>query len=267
MNGIGNDIAISVKSISKLYRLDKSQRDSFRDASVGYLKNALSMKKIQGEDKEFWALKDISFELKKGEALGIIGSNGAGKSTLLKILSEVVVPTSGSVEINGNLASVLDMGMGFHPDLSGRENVYLSGQILGMSKQMINRKFDEILDFSEIGQFIDTPVKHYSSGMYIRLTFSIIVNISAEILVFDEVLSVGDEAFKIKSLRKMKDLIGSGKSVILISHNLSEIQSVCDNTILLEKGRIKMMGKSIDVIDKYIEEINEREKRISSANL
>jgi lipopolysaccharide transport system ATP-binding protein len=267
VNSKDPDIAIKVENISKLYRLDKVHKDSFRDVSVSYLKNLFVFSKNKEEQKRFWALKDISFELKKGEALGIIGSNGAGKSTLLKILSEVVVPTSGKVEINGNLASVLDMGMGFHPDLSGRENVYLSGQILGMSRQTINQKFDEIVSFSEIEQFIDTPVKHYSSGMYIRLTFSIIVNISAEILVFDEVLSVGDEAFKIKSLKKMKELICSGKSVILISHNLSEIQTVCENTILLEKGRIKMMGNSKTIIDKYIDEINERQKRISEANI
>jgi len=263
VNNSDSDIAIKVEDISKLYRLDKVQKESFRDASVNFIKNVFIPKKNKEEIKEFWALKDISFELKKGEALGIIGGNGAGKSTLLKILSEVVVPTSGRVEIYGHLASVLDMGMGFHADLSGRENVYLSGRILGMSKQKINEKFDEIVSFSEIEQFIDTPVKHYSSGMYIRLTFSIVVNLSAEILIFDEVLSVGDEAFKMKSLKKMKELINSGKSVIMISHNLSEIQTVCKNTILLEKGKIKMMGESKTIIDKYIEEINERQKRIS----
>lgn len=268
MSNSDSEIAIRVENISKLYKLDKVQKENFKDVSVNYLKNVFSLKKNKKEElKEFWALKDISFDLKKGEALGIIGSNGAGKSTLLKIISEVVVPTSGRIEINGNLISILDMGMGFHPDLSGRENVYLSGQILGMSKDYINKKFDEIVAFSEIDQFIDTPVKHYSSGMYIRLTFSIVVNLMSEILIFDEILSVGDEAFKIKSLKKMKELINSGKSVIMISHNLSEIQTICKNTILLEKGKIKMMGDSQSIIDNYIEEIDERQKRIIQANL
>lgn len=267
MNNTESEIAIKVENISKLYKLDKLQKESFKDASVNYIKNVIANKKQKEQQEVFWALKDISFELKKGEALGIIGGNGAGKSTLLKIISEVVVPTSGRIEINGNIVSILDMGMGFHPDLTGRENVFLSGRIMGMSKKTIKEKFDEIVAFSEIEQFIDTPVKHYSSGMYIRLTFSIVVNLFSEILIFDEVLSVGDEAFKIKSLKKMKELISSGKSVIMISHNLSEIQTICKNTILLEKGKIKMMGDSQIIIDKYVEEIEDRQKRIIQANL
>jgi lipopolysaccharide transport system ATP-binding protein len=205
--------------------------------------------------EEFWALRDVSFEVKEGEVLGIIGRNGAGKSTLLKILSRITEPTRGRVQIRGRVASLLEVGTGFHPELTGRENVFLNGAILGMSRVEIKRKFDEIVEFSGVEKFLDTPVKRYSSGMYVRLAFAVAAHLDPEILIVDEVLSVGDAEFQKKCLGKIQDVAsGTGRTVLLVSHNLIAIQSLCQRAVWLERGRLKDAGPSASVIASYLSE-------------
>jgi lipopolysaccharide transport system ATP-binding protein len=205
------------------------------------------------ESGRFWALKDLSFELKESDSLGVIGKNGAGKSTLLKILSNITTPTKGIVKIRGRIASLLEVGTGFHPELTGRENVYLNGAILGMNKNEINKKFDEIVDFSEIEQFIDTPVKRYSSGMYVRLAFSVAAHLEPEILILDEVLAVGDAAFQAKCLTKMEKVGKEGRTIIFVSHSMSSIIRLCKSAILLENGLCVFSGNTKDVVSRYLE--------------
>lgn len=209
--------------------------------------------KFQNNKEEFWALKDVSFEVKRGEAIGIIGRNGAGKSTLLKILSRITEPTTGRVAIKGRVASLLEVGTGFHPELTGRENIFLNGAILGMTRAEINRKFDEIVDFAEVERFLDTPVKHYSSGMYVRLAFAVAAHLEPEILVVDEVLAVGDAAFQKKCLGKMGDVASKeGRTVLFVSHNMGTIQGLCNKAILLNNGILKEQGEAFEVIEKYL---------------
>src|SRR6201984_2263248 len=203
--------------------------------------------------EEFWALKDVSFEVKRGEVLGIIGRNGAGKSTLLKILSRITEPSAGRVTIKGRVASLLEVGTGFHPELTGRENIYLNGAVLGMTRAEIKRKFDEIVAFAEVEKFLDTPVKRYSSGMYVRLAFAISAHLDPEILLIDEVLVVGDTEFQKKCLGKMEDVTTKeGRTVIFISHNLGAIAQLCSNTIWLDAGVIRLAGKSSSVVTQYL---------------
>jgi lipopolysaccharide transport system ATP-binding protein len=202
--------------------------------------------------EEFWALKDVSFEVKRGEVVGIIGRNGAGKSTLLKILSRITEPTEGEVTIEGRVASLLEVGTGFHPELTGRENIYLNGAILGMSRAEIRRKFDEIVNFAEIDKFLDTPVKRYSSGMYVRLAFAVAAHLEPEILVVDEVLAVGDLEFQKKCLGKMSDVANSGRTILFVSHNMGSIASLCQTAIHLQNGRIVSTGPTSDVIDSFL---------------
>jgi lipopolysaccharide transport system ATP-binding protein len=223
-----SDVAIKVENLSKQYRIGTNAHSTLRDT----LSNLISKKKSE----EFWALRDINFEIKKGEAIGIIGRNGAGKSTLLKILSKITRPTTGRIEINGRLSALLEVGTGFHPELTGRENIYLNGSLLGMSNSEIKSKFDEIIDFSGVEKFIDTPVKHYSSGMYVRLAFSIAANLKTEVLIIDEVLAVGDAIFQKKCVSKMNDVVGEGKTILLVSHDSSLIKSLTERSILLESG-------------------------------
>jgi lipopolysaccharide transport system ATP-binding protein len=200
-----------------------------------------------------WALKDVSFEVRQGEVIGIVGRNGSGKSTLLKILSRIVEPTTGTARLRGRIASLLEVGTGFHPELSGRENIYLNGAILGMKKSEIDRKFDQIVDFSEIEQFLDTPVKRYSSGMYVRLAFAVAAHLEPEILIVDEVLAVGDFAFQKKCLGKMHDVAASdGRTVLFVSHQMGPVSQLCDRGILLEKGSIMAIGPIGDVIKSYL---------------
>lgn len=206
---------------------------------------------FQSEDR-FWALKNVSFEVKQGDVLGIIGRNGAGKSTLLKILSQVTAPTKGEVRFKGRISSLLEVGTGFHPELTGRENIFLNGAILGMRKMEIRRKFDEIVDFAEVEKFIDTPVKRYSSGMYVRLAFAVAANLEPEILVVDEVLAVGDAAFQRKCLGKMSAVANEGRTVLFVSHNMPTIQHLCSRAILLKSGEIINQGDTRSVIDEYI---------------
>jgi len=202
--------------------------------------------------EEFWALKEVSFELKRGEVLGIVGRNGAGKSTLLKIISRITRPTGGSVEITGRVGSLLEVGSGFHPELTGRENIYLNGAILGMRRADITRKFDEIVAFSEIDKFLDTPVKHYSSGMYTRLAFAVAAHLDPEILIVDEVLAVGDVQFQRKCLGKMDEVAQAGRTILFVSHNMNAINRLCPTAIWLDGGRIIRVGRSDDVIKSYL---------------
>ena len=204
----------------------------------------------QGET--IWALKDVNFQVQRGEVLGIIGRNGAGKSTLLKILSQVTTPTSGIVHVKGRIASLLEVGTGFHPELTGRENTYLNGAIMGMGRSEVTRKFDEIVDFSGVEKFIDTPVKRYSSGMYVRLAFAVAAYSDPEILIVDEVLSVGDAEFQKKSLGKMENVANEGRTVLFVSHNIAAIQRLCNRAILLSHGEILMDGNTPSVTDQYL---------------
>jgi lipopolysaccharide transport system ATP-binding protein len=208
---------------------------------------------VKGTSNIVWSLKDINFEVKQGDAVGIIGKNGAGKSTLLKLLSRVTSPTTGQIKVKGRIASLLEVGTGFHPELSGRENIYLNGAILGMRKKEITRKLDEIIDFSGVDRYVDTPVKRYSSGMYVRLAFAVAAHLESEILIVDEVLAVGDAEFQKKCLGKMGDISkGEGRTVLFVSHNMAAVKSLCNSGILLENGLLKYSGKVNDLVDFYL---------------
>ncbi|MDX2171898.1 MAG: ABC transporter ATP-binding protein [Bacteroidota bacterium] len=209
-------------------------------------------KKDSGDSKFVWALRDVNFEINQGEVVGVIGKNGAGKSTLLKILSRVTEPTSGRLKYKGLLASLLEVGTGFHPDLSGRDNVFLNGAILGMKKEEIAKKFDEIVDFSGVARYIDTPVKRYSSGMYVRLAFAVAAHLDPDILIVDEVLAVGDIEFQEKCLNKMKDVAGQGRTVLFVSHNMASIKALCKKAIVMQKGTITFEGNVADSISHYL---------------
>jgi lipopolysaccharide transport system ATP-binding protein len=257
-----NSIVISVDHLSKTYRLGQIGSGTLStDLKVWWAKTRgkpnpllkIGEKDHGNRDGEtIWALKDVSFTVGQGEVLGIIGANGAGKSTLLKILSRVTAPTSGHVKVKGRIASLLEVGTGFHPDLTGRENIYLNGAILGMSKAEINRKFAEIVDFSGVEQFVDTPVKRYSSGMYVRLAFSVAAHLEPEILLVDEVLAVGDAEFQKKCLGKMSNIAGEGRTVLFVSHNMGAIESLCQQVILLQGGRFGRLGDPAEVILAYL---------------
>ncbi len=258
---------IRVENLSKLYRIGaaekgyKTLREAIMEGFSAPIKNFNRLRNLtrfksdvenNGESDVIWALKDVSFEVKQGEVLGIIGRNGAGKSTLLKILSRITEPSSGSVEIHGRISSLLEVGTGFHPELTGRENIFLNGGILGMKKKEIERKFDEIVAFSEIEKFLDTPVKRYSSGMYVRLAFAVAAHLEPEILLVDEVLAVGDAEFQKKCLGKMENLAGGGRTVMFVSHNMAAVKSLCRRTILLEKGAIAEDGPTEHVVKRYL---------------
>lgn len=259
-----SDIAIKAENISKRYRigLKEELHDTFIGALTSWVRYPLSsLRRLQklskfsdnGESEDIiWALKDVSFEVKHGEVLGIIGKNGAGKSTLLKILCRITKPTSGRASINGRVASLLEVGTGFHGQLTGRENVFLNGAILGMKKNEIERKFDEIVDFSGIERFIDTPVKRYSSGMHVRLAFAVAAHLEPEILLIDEVLAVGDFEFQKKCLRKMSDVASEGRTILFVSHNMKAVKNLCGRAILLRQGELVSIGTAAEVIDEYI---------------
>lgn len=238
---------IKVENLSKLYYLGNTSHNSLRDALVSFIKNPKRNKK-----EELWALRDVNFEVKDGETLGIIGHNGAGKSTLLKILSRITKPTSGNIEIKGRIGSLLEVGTGFHNELSGRENIFLNGAILGMKRAEIVKKFDEIVAFSEIEKFLDTPVKHYSSGMYMRLAFAVAAHLDPEVLIVDEVLAVGDTSFQKKCLNKMRDVSQSGRTVLFVSHDMSSITRICTRAIALSGGKIVSEGNSGEVVREYL---------------
>jgi ABC-type polysaccharide/polyol phosphate transport system ATPase subunit len=249
-----SEVVIKANNISKKYRLGKPQGDTFKEAVSLAFRSLFGRTRKAQNDKDLWALKDVSFELAKGEALGIVGRNGAGKSTLLKILAEITHPTSGSIEINGKIAAVLEIGMGFHPELSGVENVYLSGSVLGMSTSDISKVYNEIVAFSALEKFMDTPVKNYSSGMYMRLAFAVMAHVDADIFLFDEVLSVGDATFRFKCQKKINELVEAGKSIILVSHNLNDVANICPKSLLIDGGRVKAYGHTFGILNDYMEE-------------
>jgi len=262
---MGKNIAIKVENLSKAYQLGQIgtgtiSRDlerfwttKIRGKEDPFLKiGQTNDRTVKGESDIVWSLKDINFEIEQGEAIGIIGRNGAGKSTLLKVLSRVTAPTTGNIKVKGRIASLLEVGTGFHPELTGRENIYLNGAILGMRKKEITRKFDEIVDFSGVERYIDTPVKRYSSGMYVRLAFAVAAHLESEILIVDEVLAVGDAEFQKKCLGKMSDVSkGEGRTVLFVSHNMASILNLCLKGIYLDKGNIVNTGEVLEVVDFY----------------
>jgi len=255
--------SIQVENLSKQYRIGRRVqyrmlRDTIQETAQELLQ---SLRQFPGNgsgraakaDNILWALKDVSFKIEAGDSIGIIGSNGAGKSTLLKIIARVTIPTTGRVRIKGRVGSLLEVGTGFHPELTGRENIYLNGAILGMRKREIDQKFDEIVDFSEIEQFLDTPVKFFSSGMRMRLAFSVAAHLDPEILLVDEILAVGDTAFQNKSLNKMENVVKQGRTVLFVSHNMASIRALCKSAIYIERGEIRNIGDVETAIQSYLQ--------------
>jgi lipopolysaccharide transport system ATP-binding protein len=259
-----SDVAIRVERLGKRYRIGEGREaTTVRDAIGRLFHRSLQNKnlippfdpsmKISSEHQDFiWALRDASFEIKRGEVLGIIGPNGAGKSTLLKMLSRIIDPTEGRAAIRGRVGSLLEVGTGFHPELTGRENVFLNGAILGMKKEEIKAKFDDIVAFSGVEKFIDTPVKHYSSGMHVRLAFAVAAHLEPENLLVDEVLAVGDVGFQKKCLKKIGEVVGEGRTVLFVSHNMAAIRSLCDRAILIDQGRVVLDGEASEVVSSYL---------------
>ncbi|MGH1393717.1 MAG: polysaccharide ABC transporter ATP-binding protein, partial [Trichormus sp.] len=258
-----SDTVIRVENLGKKYIIGHQQQEKYtalRDVIANKFKSMGSLINPKAKVKnphheEFWAIKDVSFEIKQGDRVGIIGHNGAGKSTLLKILSRITEPTTGQIKIKGRVASLLEVGTGFHPELTGRENIYLNGAILGMSKFEIKRKFDEIVAFAELEKFLDTPVKRYSSGMYVRLAFAVAAHLEPDILVVDEVLAVGDVKFQKKCLGKMEDVGQEGRTILFVSHNLGILQTLCDRGILLKKGKVIADGTTSETVSIYLQEL------------
>ena len=246
---MNKDIAVSVRGISKSYTI---AHNAHKSTMLGeQIMHSLKHPFQRTEKETFWALKDVSFDIKKGDVVGIIGRNGAGKSTLLKILSRITEPTTGEIIMDGRVGSLLEVGTGFHPELTGRENIYLNGAILGMKRREIERQFDAIVDFAGVEQFLDTPVKRYSSGMYVRLAFAVAAHLNPEILIVDEVLAVGDTEFQKKCLGKMGEVAKSGRTVLFVSHNMAAVKNLCNQTILLDNGNLKMYSNTADVVLYY----------------
>ena len=245
-----SDVAVSVRGLSKSYTIahNAENHSTAAEALMHRLKNPLS----KPDTETFWALKDVEFDIQKGDVVGIIGRNGAGKSTLLKVLSRITEPTTGQIDLYGRVGSLLEVGTGFHPELTGRENVYLNGAILGMKKSEIARQFDAIVDFSGTEQFLDTPVKRYSSGMYVRLAFAVAAHLNPEILIIDEVLSVGDAEFQNKCMGKMKDVASSGRTVIFVSHNINSVVALCTKGLVLQRGRMLTYGNVDQALEAYL---------------
>jgi len=278
-----SDIAIRVENLSKQYHIGgpqaryKTIRESLTKAVQAPFRRLASVVRGQSSavsNETIWALKDVSFEVKRGEVVGIIGRNGAGKSTLLKILSRITEPTEGRAEIHGRVGSLLEVGTGFHPELTGRENISLNGAILGMKRAEIERKFDEIVAFAEIEKFIDTPVKHYSSGMHVRLAFAVAAHLEPEILLVDEVLAVGDTAFQKKCLGKMGDVARGGRTVLFVSHNMAAVENLCQRGVVLDQGQATFIGSQSEAIAQYLKRLDtntsslrERRDRVGSGKL
>jgi lipopolysaccharide transport system ATP-binding protein len=243
-----SDIAVVAEGVSKRFRIYHERNQSIKQ---------MVLQRRRGVYEEFWALKDVSLEIPPGATFGFIGENGSGKSTLLKCIAKILVPDEGTIRTVGSVSALLELGAGFHPELSGRENVFLNGAILGMSPKDLTAKFDEIVAFSGIERFIDTPVKNYSSGMYVRLGFSVAINVSPDILLVDEVLAVGDAEFQGRCRSKFKQLKDAGCTIIVVSHSMGLIEDLCDHAAWLDDGRIKVTGRAPDVIDAYLEEVAE----------
>jgi len=259
---------ITAEDISKRYIIDHKKgksSGSLKDAVTDQFRGLFGGKKDVDaehvEHEEFWALKNVNFSIEQGDRVGIVGHNGAGKSTLLKILSRITEPTTGQIRIRGRVASLLEVGTGFHPELTGRENIFLNGSILGMSREEIRRHFDEIVDFGGIERFLDTPVKRYSSGMYVRLGFAIAAHLDPEIMIIDEVLAVGDAEFQKKCLGKMKDVSSNGRTVLFVSHNMTAVQSLCNKTIYFERGQILEQGETNHIIASYLSRVSQTRMR------
>jgi lipopolysaccharide transport system ATP-binding protein len=256
-----SDIVIRAEGLGKSYRLRHQRQQGYialRDVlaerihAVGrWLRGRESM--LRESEEEFWALRDVSFEVRRGDVVGVIGRNGSGKSTLLKILSRITEPTEGRVRIRGRVASLLEVGTGFHPELTGRENIFLNGAILGMTRAEMRRKFDEIVAFAEVEKFLDTPVKRYSSGMYVRLAFAVAAHLEPEILLVDEVLAMGDAEFQRRCLGKMRDVSQGGRTVLFVSHNMAAVQALCGRGVLLDRGRVILDGRSGEVVRHYLQ--------------
>jgi ABC-type polysaccharide/polyol phosphate transport system ATPase subunit len=262
------DTIIQVENLSKRYFIghQRDAYDALRHRIEGALRHPLNwtremIRRRRATQEEFWALKNVSFEAKQGEAIGIIGRNGAGKTTLLKILSQITEPTKGRIRLGGRVASLLEVGTGFHQDLTGRENIFLNGAILGMTRQEIKRKFDEIVAFSEVEKFLDTPVKRYSTGMYVRLAFAVAAHLEPEILIMDEVLAVGDAAFQKKCLGKMGEVAHGGRTVLFVSHNMSAVQALCRKAIYLDHGVVKAVGDVEPLVNRYLVEVGSAQSR------
>ena len=248
----GNDTAVAVKSVTKRYRIHHEKIPSLKQTILKFKRTTY---------EEFLALDDVSFSIKHGETCGIIGPNGSGKSTLLKLMARIIQPTSGEIIINGSLSALLELGAGFHPDLTGRENIYINAAILGMKKRDVDRKLNDIIGFSELERFIDMPVKNYSSGMYMRLGFSVAINVNPDIMLVDEVLAVGDQAFQAKCYKVIYDFMKRGKTIIIVSHDLETISDLCSKVVFLKDGKIANMGKPLDVVSKYRAYIEKLEKK------
>ena len=245
-----SDEVIKVKNISKKFKIltHEERKDTFAAVLLDSIKGGFGKRKKDID--EFWALKNISFTVNRGDRIGIIGHNGAGKSTLLKVFSRIIPPTEGEIEIKGRVSSLLEVGTGFNMELTGRENVYLNGSILGMSREEIDRKFNDIVEFSEVGEFIDTPVKRYSSGMFVKLAFAVSANLDPDILIVDEVLAVGDMKFQEKCLGKMSDVASDGRTVVYVSHSMRTIQQLCNRVIVLDHGQIIERGSHDELLEK-----------------
>lgn len=250
---------IEVNNLSKKYKIGLKKADTLHETMINFFNRKPST-------SEVWVLKDINFKVQQGEVLGVIGANGAGKSTLLKILAQITPPTTGQIKIKGRVSSLLEVGTGFHPDLTGRENIYLNGAILGMKRSEIRRKFEEIVKFADIGKFLDTPVKHYSSGMYVRLAFAIAAHLDPDILMVDEVLSVGDFRFQKKSLGRMNEMSKTGRTVVFVSHSMPMIEKFCTRVVYLEKGRVKDIGPAAKIIERYYGQDQPEKKVIKKIN-
>jgi lipopolysaccharide transport system ATP-binding protein len=267
------DLAIRVEGLGKQYRLGGPReryltlRDAVRRWATAPLRALLRRADRAKSRPAFWALKDVSFEVNRGEVVGVIGRNGAGKSTLLKILSRITEPTEGAAEIHGRVGSLLEVGTGFHPELTGRENIYLNGAILGMRRAEIVRKFEEIVAFAEVEKFIDTPVKHYSSGMYTRLAFAVAAHLEPEILIVDEVLAVGDAQFQKKCLGKMGEVATGGRTVLFVSHQMGMIETLCRTCLLLSRGRVQSFGPVGKVVRQYLQELTERTQEVDFSRI
>ncbi len=249
------DTAVQIENLGKMYRLGLTHAGSIRELVDRWTRRILRrpLEEDKVDEKEFWALRNVDAQIKEGEVVGVIGKNGAGKSTLLKILSRVTKPTTGRATIAGRVGSLLEVGTGFHPELTGRENIFLNGTILGMKRREISRKLDEIIDFAEIERFIETPVKRYSSGMYVRLAFAVAAHLEPEVLIVDEVLAVGDSAFQKKCLGKMESVGRTGRTILFVSHNMAAIRQLCQRALLLKQGELAVDGPATDVVDQYLQ--------------
>ena len=262
-----SDVAIRCENISKRYRLGTQEKyKALRDVIANAVSAPFRRNGSATEDSHIWALDDISFEVKHGQVIGVIGHNGGGKSTLLKILSRITKPTRGYAEIDGRVGALLEVGTGFHAELTGRENIYLNGAILGMAKAEIDRKFDEIVAFAEVEKFIDTPVKRYSSGMYVRLAFGVAAHLETEVLLVDEILAVGDAQFQRKCFAKMSEIGKHGRTILFVSHNMASIRSICEEAIILDRGRLVAKGEVNEAVDRYLAQAGSEDDEVVETN-